>query len=202
MRQIKWMIALILACAGLACAQSLGDYAREVKKNKADTGTATKVYDNDNLPSNGTLSVVGPTPPDSAAKATSDKADESAAANKKADQQKAKDALQKGIDEQKQKIDALNKELDLLQREYRVQAATYYADAGNRLRDSAQFDKDEANYKSEIDAKQKAIQDAQQKLGDMQEDARKAGIRQPDPDDTSKSTDTTKAPDTNTDTGK
>lgn len=190
MKQVNWMTVLILAGASMASAQSLGDYARNAKKNKTDTGTATKVYDNDNLPTDGTLSVVGPAPADAATKASADKAGDSAAADKKAEQQKANSTLQKGIDEQKQKIDALNKELDLAQREYKVQAATYYADAGNRLRDSAQFDKDEANYKSEIDAKQKAIADAQQKLTEMQEDARKAGIKQPDADDTSKGADT------------
>lgn len=202
MKQMKWMTVVILAGASIASAQSLGDYARDVKKNKADTGTATKVYDNDNLPTDGTLSVVGPAPADAATAAAANKAAEAADGDKKAEQQKAKETLQKGLDEQKQKIDALNKELDLLQREYRLQAAAFYADAGNRLRDSTQWDKDEANYKSEIDAKQKAIQDAQQKLSEMQEDARKAGMKQPDADENSKGAETSKAPDTNTDAGK
>jgi hypothetical protein len=202
MKQMRWMTVLILAVAGIASAQSLGDYARNAKKNKIDTGTATKVYDNDNLPTDGTLSVVGPTPADATAKASADKAADSAAADKKAEQQKANDTLQKNIDEQRQKIDALNKELDLAQREYRLQAATFYADAGNRLRDSAQFDKDEANFKSEIDSKQKAIADAQQKLTELQEVARKAGMKQPDPDDNNKGTSTSKTTDMNTDAGK
>jgi hypothetical protein len=202
MKRIKWVTALILASAGMVSAQSLGDYAKEIKKNKADTGTATKVYDNDNIPTDSTLSVVGPAPADATSKAAADKAAEAAATDAKAEQQKANDALQKGMDEQKQKIDALNKELDLLQREYRLQAATFYADAGNRLRDSAQWDKDQANYKSEIDAKQKEIEAARGKLDEMQEDARKAGIRQKDPDDNSKNTETSKTPDTNTDAGK
>lgn len=201
MKQMRWMTVLILAVAGIASAQSLGDYARNAKKNKADTGTASKVYDNDNLPTDGTLSVVGPAPTDAATAAAADKTAQATAADKKAEQQKANDKLQKGLDEQKQKIDALNKELDLLQREYRLQAAAFYADAGNRLRDSSQWDKDEANYKSEIDAKQKAISDAQQKLTEMQEDARKAGIKQPDADD-NKNAGTSKTTDTNTDTAK
>ena len=203
MKRMKWITVLIVAGAGIAAAQSLGDYAREAKKNKADTGTAAKVYDNDNLPTGGTLSVVGPPPADATTKAAADKTAEAAAADKKADQQKAKDDLQKGLDEQKQKIDALNKELDLLQREYRLQGATFYADAGNRLRDSAQWDKAEANYKSEIDEKQKAIESAQQKLSEMQEAAREAGMKQPEADDNGKSAGTSKTPDTNTsDTGK
>jgi hypothetical protein len=202
MKRMRWMAVLILAGAGLASAQSLGDYARNVKKNKADTGTASKVYDNDNLPTNGTLSVVGPAPADVTKTAAAAKAADAAATDVKAEQQKAKDSLQKKMDEQRQKIDALNKELDLLQREYRLRAAAFYADAGNRLRDSGQWDKDDTQYKSEIDSKQKAISDAQQKLTEMQEDARKAGIKQPDADDNSKGAGTAKTTDTNNDAGK
>src|SRR5580658_754813 len=50
---------LLLAISG-ATAQSLGDYAREVRKNKAEPTSATRHFDNDNLPSGGDLSVVGP----------------------------------------------------------------------------------------------------------------------------------------------
>jgi len=201
-KEITWMTAFVLAGAAMVSAQSLGDYARDVKKNKADTGTAKKVYDNDNLPTDGTLSVVGPPPPDAATKEAQQRTAETASADAKADQQKANDALQKRIDEQQKKIDSLNKELDLAQREYRLQAATFYADAGNRLRNSADWDKQEANYKSDIETKQKAIDAARQNLSDLQEEARKAGIKQKDADDNSKTAQTTKAPDTNTDSGK
>ena len=51
-----------------------------------------------------------------------------------------------------------------------------YADAGNRMRNSADWDKQEAEYKQKIADKQKAVEDAKQKLDDMQEDARKAGV--------------------------
>jgi len=200
MKRMRWMTALILAAAGVASAQSLGDYARNAKKNKADTGSATKVYDNDNLPTDGTLSVVGPAPQDAATSASAAKAAETSAADKKAEQQQAKDALQRSMDEQKQKIDSLSKELDLLQREYRLRASAFYADAGNRLRDSGQWDKDEAQYKSDVDAKQKAIDDARKKLDDLQEDARKAGIKQKEPDDTTANTN--KGADTDKDAGK
>lgn len=64
----------------------------------------------------------------------------------------------------------------MLQREYQLRAAEMYADAGNRLRNSAQWDKQDADYKQKIADKQKAVEDAKQKLTDMQEDARKAGV--------------------------
>jgi Skp family chaperone for outer membrane proteins len=58
-----------------------------------------------------------------------------------------------------------------------------YADVGNRMRNAAQWDKEDAEYKQKIADKQKALDDAKQKLEDIQEEARKAGtpssIREP-----------------------
>jgi LAS superfamily LD-carboxypeptidase LdcB len=51
-----------------------------------------------------------------------------------------------------------------------------YADVGNRMRNATQWDKEEADYKQKIADKQKALDDAKQKLEDMKEDARKAGV--------------------------
>jgi hypothetical protein len=50
-----------------------------------------------------------------------------------------------------------------------------YADAGNRMRNSADWDKQDAQYKQQIADKQKAVEDAKQKLDDLLEEARKAG---------------------------
>jgi hypothetical protein len=69
----------------------------------------------------------------------------------------------------------LERDLDVLQREYRIRAAAMYADAGNRLRNSGDWDKQDTQYKQQIADKQKALDDAKQKLDDVQEDARKAG---------------------------
>ena len=41
---------------------SLGDYARNVRKNKPEVNTVSRHYDNDNLPTTEPLSVVGPDP--------------------------------------------------------------------------------------------------------------------------------------------
>jgi hypothetical protein len=51
-----------------------------------------------------------------------------------------------------------------------------YADAGNRMRNETQWDKQDADYKQKIADKQKAVEDAKAKLGDMQEEARKDGV--------------------------
>ncbi len=194
MKNIKQLAIISLGGAVLLCgarsatAQSLGDAARAARKNKPETTSASHHYDNDNLPTNDTLSVVGPPPstdPTGGTAATGVvsptalKADPAAAA---ADRQKTADEFKKKIDQQKDKVDSLAHELDLQQREYRLRAASYYSDAGARLRDAAQWDKDDAQYKSDVEGKQKAIQAAQQQLDELQEQARKAGVEQKDKD--------------------
>src|SRR5271168_3535788 len=52
MKDTKCMaiVTLLVLGVGAATAQSLGDYARTVRKNKPETTSTGKVYDNDNLP--------------------------------------------------------------------------------------------------------------------------------------------------------
>jgi Tfp pilus assembly protein PilN len=80
------------------------------------------------------------------------------------------------IKSQQETIDLLTRELDVVQREYQIRAAAMYADVGNRLRNSADWDKQDAQYKQQIADKQKALDDAKQKLEDLREEARKAGV--------------------------
>ena len=189
MKRTGYMAAGILLVLGTmtASAQSLGDYARSVRKTKAPQASASHHYDNDNLPKDEQLNVVGPSPSASpsgqAADATPPNAGSGSAKDPKAaaeDRKKAAEELQQKIAEQKQKIEDLNHELDLTQREYKLRAAEFYSDAGNRLRNSAQWDKDDTQYKQEIAAKQKALEAARNELDASQEAARKAGIRQKD----------------------
>jgi hypothetical protein len=70
----------------------------------------------------------------------------------------------------------LTRELDVLQREYQIRAAAMYGDVGTRLRNSAEWDKQDTQYKQQIADKQKALDEAKQKLEDLQEEARKAGV--------------------------
>jgi len=174
---------------------SLADYARQVKKDSPQAKSRPKVFDNDNLPKNDTLSVVGEQPPVAADKSSEAKPADStgnvpAAADKKSapetkaaaiedDQAKRQAALkewQQKLTAQKDQIDLVDRELDVLKREYQIRAAAFYADAGDRLRNSAAWDKQDAQYKQQIADKQKALDDAKQKLEAMQEDARKAGM--------------------------
>ena len=184
--------------------QSLGDYARQVRKDP-EVKSKPKVFDNDNLPKDDKLSVVGQiTPPasDKASDAKPEESDKTAASGEaksaeskpaaepkapekatpevKGDEEAARQAAWKQwgdrITSQQSQIDLANRELDVLQREYQIRAAAMYADAGNRLRNSGDWDKQDAQYKQQIADKQKSLDDAKQKLDDMKEDARKAGV--------------------------
>ena len=201
-----WVAAvLLIGLAGsLASAQSspsLGDYARSARKDKK---TAAKTFDNDNLPKNDQLSVVGQAPAEDNADAQSDDKSEDGQAqdpnapkpetqsgaqtgnnaqkpaadgdDKEAAKQKMNEEWKNKLSAQKDKIDLLHRELDVLQREYRLRAAAFYADAGNRIRSSGNWDQEDAKYKQEIDDKQKAVDAAKQQLDDISEQARKAGV--------------------------
>src|SRR5260370_1444334 len=50
------------------------------------------------------------------------------------------------------------------------------ADIGTRLGNNAKYAEQERQYQEQIAAKQKALDDAKQKLADMQEEARKSGV--------------------------
>jgi hypothetical protein len=173
--------------------QSLGDYARQVRKDPS-ASSKPKVFDNDNLPREDKLSIVGKPADENAAEPKQDDAansasttetkpatgDQSAGATKTPGSDADKNAANKQwsdkLTNQQSQIDLLNRELDVAQKEYQLRAAAMYADAGNRLRNSADWDKQDAQYKQDIADKQKAIEDAKQKLDDMQEEARKAGV--------------------------
>jgi hypothetical protein len=188
MKHTKLMavVTLLMVALCTASAQSLGDYARTARKNKAQPSPTTRHYDNDNLPTGETLSVVGQSP--AANSAASVPAEATKATEQKAavDRQKAADDLNKKIQEQQEKINALNHELDLDQREQRLRAAAFYTDAGTRLRNPGQWDKDQAQDANDAADKRKALDAARQQLEQMQEDARKAGITQKEKDVDSK----------------
>ncbi len=183
-----WLAGLVVAgtlspLGAQTQTEPLGDYARTVRKDKEKQPPAAKKYDNDNLPKNDDLSVVGnaTAEPDDKSSASSEQKADDKTADSKDDQQKTSDEWKKKIAEQKDQIDLLSRELDVLQREYRLRAAAFYADAGNRLRAAGAWDKEDAQYKQQIAAKQKAVDDAKKQLDDLQEQARKAPTSAPAP---------------------
>jgi hypothetical protein len=177
------VMAAVVTGSAQAQSQPLGDYARTVRKDKEkeQKPTAAKKYDNDNLPVNDKLSIVGQAPPDeAAANATAPAAGDAAKDMPKTDdaasRQKLADDWKGKIATQRNQIELATRELDVAEREYRLRAAAMYGDAGNRLRSEGTWDKEDAQYKQQIAQKQKAVDDAKQKLDAMQEEARKAGV--------------------------
>jgi len=179
---------------------SLADYARKVRKDTGSSPAKPKVFDNDNLPKDDKLSVVGQASVAEAKPATAEQAPEKTAAapadgkaatdvkttaqaktaasseDEKAKKQAEWKAWQDKFTAQKDQVTLATRELDVTEREYKLRAAAMYADAGNRMRNAAEWDKEEANYKQQIAEKHKALDDAKQKLEDMTEEARRAGV--------------------------
>jgi len=167
--------------------QPLGDYARSVRKDKK--APAAKQFDNDNLPTDDKVSVVGNASGDG--QATSQSADSSQAAQdaQKADKppqvtpgqsaeerQRVYADWQQRIAKEKEQVDLLARELDVTQREYRLRAAAMYADVGNRMRNETTWDKEDKDFKDKIAEKQKALDDAKAQMESLQEEARKSGV--------------------------
>jgi LAS superfamily LD-carboxypeptidase LdcB len=179
MKHTKHMaiVTLLLLGVGAAAAQSLGDYARTVRKNKPDTTPTSKVYDNDNLPTTETLSVVGPSPSDN----KSAGAAKPATVDPATARQQTADAWKEKLDKQKEKIASLNHDLDVDQRELQLHAAAQQSDPSVSLR-NVQFNKDQAQYQSDLVAKQKALDAARQEMDDLQDQAHKAGVAQNEKD--------------------
>jgi hypothetical protein len=198
-------IAVIMGTAwGQAEQDSLAEYARHKREAKQSEPAPKRVFDNDNLPREEHISVVGsgkePASENNPADATANTEssapadqpkDDGAATDPKdpskaklevtpgqsvEDRQKVFDDWKKKIADQKASVDLQSRELDVMQREYRLRAVAVYSDAGNRLRNSASWDKEDKQYKEQIGAKQKALDAAKQQLADLQEKARRAGV--------------------------
>ncbi len=174
--------------AGAQSEQSLGDYARSLKKNKAeDAKTSAKVYDNDNLPSTPSISVVGASSSSAGAGSASSAngaqnagakpGDNASGENAKAanadqppavkagesmeDRKKTIDAWKDKIGEQKRKIDQLAKELDDFQHSGTMPTAAVWPY--------------NEKYAQGLADKQKALDQAKADLTALQDQARKAG---------------------------
>jgi len=163
---------------------SLGELARQARRQKPAPAPGERVYDNENLPGKAVISTVGSAdaakPADQSQnqnQANSDDASKSKNATPSAeDHKKANQEWSGKIGQQKEEISRLERELNVLQRESQIHAAVNYADVGSRLANNAKYAEQDRQYQDQIAAKQKALDDARQKLADMQEEARKAGV--------------------------
>jgi|SRR5579862_823146 len=191
MKKIFLMLVMCLFAAAAVAQQSLGDVARANRAKKHTSSSETKL-DDDTMPRSSTPSTYSDSDTDKKAddkdakdakdadgKDTAAKEIDAKDAPKKdtADAHKQKnEELQKQIAEQTKEISTLQRELDIAQREARLRAAAYYGDAGTMLRDQAKYAEDTRKTQAEIEGKKQALDAAQQKLSDLQEQARKAGL--------------------------
>jgi hypothetical protein len=205
-RSVGFLIAVILvAVVGSRVAsaqsqtQSLGDYARAVKKAKAQSASeakpSSKVYDNDNLPQTTPISVVGNSTPSTASDGSNASDDKNPDGTPKQDaqssdkkkepelkpgqpsdeRQKALDAWKDKLAGEQEKISKLSHELEIAQREYQIKIAEFYANTAERAQNPSAFHDEDEKFKQEIADKQKLLDDEKAKLNEMQDDARKAG---------------------------
>jgi len=177
--------------AGVAAAQSdsLAEAARKHKQQQAGKPVSAKVYTNDNLPATETISTVGAPATDTAADAPTDgpavSADGSTPAAKNGgakpvddgkSRQKTWEDWREKIEKQKAAVEQMQKENDEIDRQYKLTSGNYYNSAQQRIFDGAAMAKEDAAYKQQMEQKKKAIEDAKQKIEDLQEGARRAGV--------------------------
>lgn len=174
---LLWLVPLVSA------QDPLGDVARQARRHKPAPSPGERVYDNDNLPGKGVVNTVGSASDDSKpadqtnTQAGGDDANKDKNATPSAeDHKKTNDQWTTKITAQKEEISRLERELNVLQREAQIHASVNAADLGSRLANNAKFAEQDRQYQEQIAAKQKQVDDAKQKLADMQEEARKAGV--------------------------
>ena len=174
MKRMLCLFLGVMALAATTSAQSLGEVARKSRTQKKPA--ATRVYTNDDLSTattfnNGAAS--GPTATEPEADAEAKPAEKSTAP---ADKEKALADWRAKFDEQKKAISLLERELDVAQREHQQRVAAFYADAGNQLRNQSAWAEQDRKLQAEITAKQQALATGRQKLEELKEAARKAGM--------------------------
>jgi hypothetical protein len=189
--------ALILAASAAAQStaaqsdqQSVADVARQLRKQRATT-PARRTFTNDDLPRDTVVNVSGAATAD--VDADKAKSDDTADATKDPASKDAKDtkdkpatdsdteqkqiaAWQSRLAAQKKEVSDLEHELDIMQREEKLREAQLYWDAGNRLRDDKKWAEEEQKHNDEVADKTAKLQAAREKLDQMKEEARKAGV--------------------------
>ena len=168
-------VVVALLSGALAQAQSLGDLARQARKEQRPQ--AKRVVTNDDIAMSSQASAA----PQPAAGESSKPASAEAAKDQPIvtpDQAAKLNAeWQAKANEQKKNISQLEREIDVAQREFKLRAAVYYADAGNALRDPKKWAEEDRKYQADMADKQKQLNEAKQKLDDIRDNARKAGAK-------------------------
>ncbi len=198
------LATFVLMLVGTAMSQSLADQAKAARQQPKKS--ATKVYTEDDLPSvpeskmaeeshaaeatATNAEAAKEAPAADTASGDADKKDDAASDAKKEDDAAAKEKEEAAkaaaeaqandfkakVSDKQEEVKSLEKELDLMQRENKLRQASYYGDAGNQLRDQKKWADEQRQYQTDLEAKQKALAEAKEKLDDSREQARKNGI--------------------------
>ena len=196
----RWtsLVVVVIAFSTCALAQkqtpSVADAARSNRKQKQPQ-TEKVTWTNDNIVdiNKGLATEDGkPSETDKAAGAADAKdADKPAATEAKKECDKTKDAdcakadkdaadksaeYKKKLQDMQNDLADLQKEASLNEREWKLAQAAYYGDAGTQLRNQKKFADDQSGHQKDQERLQKAIQDAQKKIDDLKEQARKDGV--------------------------
>jgi hypothetical protein len=160
-----------------APADPLAEAARKAREQKKDQPKPARVFDNDNLPTQGGISAVGTAPPAESAEGGE------AAAEGGAGAAPAKAAAPSGSDEKawrekfaklRKKLEQDQADLDIMQRELGVLDVQYYNDPMKAMQQGyTRSDIDEKTAK--IEAKKKQIEADQQAISDEEDELRSAG---------------------------
>jgi hypothetical protein len=140
--------------------ESLAEAAERAKAQKKQEPKATKVWDNDNIPTaGGNISVVGQANQTTPQTEKSEKKSAAATPAEKAE-------LQAKLDDAKAQLASLKVDLNIAQRKYALDENTYLSNP-NHAHDTAGADALE-DEKQQIADKQQEISDAEKKVDDLQ----------------------------------
>ena len=160
-------------------AVSLGDVARQQRTSSQPKAKRVITDDDIKPPSDAAISqpsIDKPAEAASASGAAADKQKEKKATPEDPEKERAK-AFIEAIDAQKKRIADAQKKIQDLNTERRQRASAQYADMGLLLRDPQKWNNDEKAVQAEIAEKQKEIEDANSKLEEAREAARKNGVK-------------------------
>ncbi len=181
MRITTVCLSAVVVLAGLAGssrparAQRLGDVAKQEEERRKDVKTPSKVYTNKDLgtppaSASGAASPDSPRPPSAPAPAADDKAKD-AAKDGPAKDQKYWSARKKEIDAKLERdkvlADAMQSRINGLNTDFAARS-----DPAQR----AIIERDRQRALAEFDGLQKSIKDDQKAVGDLDDEARKAGV--------------------------
>lgn len=156
---------------------SLGAAARRAREQKKEPAKPAKVFDNDNIPTQGGISAVGATKsetgPVAGASLEVQATTDSTAAGGKAAKGDEK-SWRKKFAGLRNKLESDKQELEILQRELGVLNVQYYSDPNKAMQQD--LTRSEINDKTaKIEAKKKQIEADQQTISDAEDELRRTG---------------------------